>query len=107
MLALAARLGLDMTMEVAVDPFFDKGGSRAKMAQLFPVKEEFIVGGLAVGSVNYHRNFFGQRCDISLPTGEPAHTSCLAFGLERWVHALTARFGDARSATEALWEVTR
>ncbi|MFJ4778910.1 hypothetical protein [Streptomyces sp. NPDC088762] len=103
-LGLAGKLGLDMKTEVATDPFFDSNGSRAKMQLLFPVKEEFVVDGLAVGSVNYHRNFFGERCEISLPDGGPAHTSCLAFGLERWVHILTARFGDPRSATEAVLE---
>ncbi|MGW3341109.1 hypothetical protein ACWDCL_26935 [Streptomyces sp. NPDC001009] len=103
-LGLADRLGLAMRTEVATDPFFDRTGSRATMQRLFPVKEEFVVDGLAIGSVNYHRNFFGERCAISLPDGSPASTSCLAFGLERWVHALTARFGDARSAAEAVLE---
>lgn len=103
-LGLADRLGLKMSTEVATDPFFDRTGSRATMQRLFPVKEEFVVDGLAVGSVNYHRNFFGERCAISLPDGAPASTSCLAFGLERWVHALTARFGDAPTATEAVLE---
>ncbi|MFI6206007.1 hypothetical protein ACIBAI_06355 [Streptomyces sp. NPDC051041] len=101
-LGLADRLGLPMRTQVATDPFFDRDSSRAKMQRLFPVKEEFVVDGLAVGSVNYHRNFFGERCRIALPDGTPASTSCCAFGLERWVHTLTARFGDARSAAEAL-----
>ncbi|MEV6163370.1 hypothetical protein AB0L71_15825 [Streptomyces sp. NPDC052052] len=103
-LELADRLGLKMETQVATDPFFDRNGSRAKMQQLFPVKEEFVVDGLAVGSVNYHRNFFGERCGITLPDGKPASTSCSAFGLERWVHTLTTRFGDARTAAEALLE---
>ncbi|MGW0423377.1 hypothetical protein [Streptomyces sp. NPDC003015] len=101
-LGLAGRLGLAMETQVATDPFFDRRGSRATMQRLFPVKEEFVVDGLAIGSVNYHRNFFGERCSISLPDGTPASTSCCAFGLERWVHALTTRFGDARTAAEAV-----
>lgn len=101
-LDLSGKLGLTMRKEPATDPFFDSHSSRAKIQQIFPVKEEFIVDGLAVGSVNYHRNFFGDRCDISLPNGRPAHTSCLAFGLERWVHVLKTHFGDAKSATEAV-----
>ncbi|MFD6327105.1 hypothetical protein ACFWOL_30640 [Streptomyces sp. NPDC058442] len=103
-LALADRLGLKMETQVATDPFFDRTGSRATMQRLFPVKEEFVVDGLAIGSVNYHRNFFGERCRIALPDGTPASTSCCAFGLERWVHTLTTRFGDARTAAEALLE---
>lgn len=101
-LGLADRLGLTMDTQVATDPFFDRNSSRATMQRLFPVKEEFVVDGLAVGSVNYHRNFFGERIGIALPDGTPASTSCCAFGLERWVHTLTARFGDARSAAEAV-----
>jgi seryl-tRNA synthetase len=101
-IAQISRLGLDHRVEVAADPFFDRDGSRARMQLLFPVKEEFIVDGLAIGSVNYHRNFFGDRLGIRLPDGQPVHTSCLAFGLERWAHVLTARFGGARSAAEAL-----
>ena len=105
-LTLAGRLGLVMSVEVATDPFFDRTGSRAKMQVLFPVKEEFVVDGLAIGSVNYHRNFFGERCAITLPDGTPAHTACLAFGLERWVHVLSARFGGAAAAAEALLELS-
>jgi hypothetical protein len=99
--ALCAELGLDVRLEVATDPFFDKNSSKAKMQRLFPVKEEFVVNGLAIGSVNYHRNFFGERCSIQA-AGDTAHTSCLAFGLERWVHTLTLRFGSAAAALSAL-----
>lgn len=99
--ALCGQLGLDFRLEVATDPFFDKSGGKAKMQRLFPVKEEFVVNGLAIGSVNYHRNFFGERCDI-LAGDDTAHTSCLAFGLERWVHTLTVRFGSSEAAVTAL-----
>jgi hypothetical protein len=98
---LCARLGLDVTLEIATDPFFDKTSSKAKMQRLFPVKEEFTASGLAIGSVNYHRNFFGERCSIQA-AGTTAHTSCLAFGLERWVHTLTQRFGTAAAALTAV-----
>ncbi|MET7641819.1 aminoacyl--tRNA ligase-related protein [Streptomyces sp. NPDC005438] len=98
---LCAELGLDVRLEVATDPFFDKHSGKATMQRLFPVKEEFVVNGLAIGSVNYHRNFFGER--FAIRTGEAtAHTSCLAFGLERWVHVLTERFGGTDAATRAL-----
>ncbi|MFI6044540.1 hypothetical protein ACIA8C_23135 [Nocardia sp. NPDC051321] len=100
-LALCTELGLNVRLEVATDPFFDKNGGKAKMQRLFPVKEEFVVNGLAIGSVNYHRNFFGERCAILAGDGT-AHTSCLAFGLERWVHTLTDRFGDTAAALAAV-----
>lgn len=100
-LALCAGLGLDVQTQVATDPFFDKNSGKAKMQRLFPVKEEFVVNGLAIGSVNYHRNFFGERCSIQAGD-DTAHTSCLAFGLERWVHTLTRQFGDTAAALSAL-----
>ncbi|MGW7820235.1 hypothetical protein ACWGLF_19375 [Streptomyces puniciscabiei] len=100
-LTLMDALGLDVEVEVATDPFFDKNGGKARMQRLFPVKEEFVVNGLAIGSVNYHRNFFGERCSIQAG-GDTAHTSCLAFGLERWVHTLTRRFGDTAAALAAV-----
>ena len=104
-LDLSRKLGLTMKTAVATDPFFDQNGTRAKMQRRFPVKEEFIVDGLAIGSVNHHRNFFGERCDIRLPDGAPASTACVAFGLERWIHTLTAALGDPQAAAGAVAEV--
>ncbi|MCP3820236.1 hypothetical protein NLX86_19665 [Streptomyces sp. A3M-1-3] len=102
-LDFAAHLGLSLTTEVATDPFFDANGSRAVMQRLFPTKEEFVADGdLAIASVNYHRNFFGERADITYAGGE-AHTSCVAFGMERWLHVLAGRFdGDWGAAEEAV-----
>ncbi|MCX4546161.1 aminoacyl--tRNA ligase-related protein [Streptomyces sp. NBC_01565] len=99
-LDFAAHLGLSLTTEVATDPFFDANGSRAVMQRLFPTKEEFVAdGGLAIASVNYHRNFFGERAGIR-HAGEEAHTSCVAFGIERWLHVLAGRFGGDWAAAE-------
>ncbi|MER7751441.1 aminoacyl--tRNA ligase-related protein [Kitasatospora sp. NPDC097643] len=90
----ADRLGLPLAVEAATDPFFEKDAARTLMQQLFPVKREFVYGEkLAIASVNFHRNFFGERCDITLPDGGPAFTGCVAFGLERWLAALDDRFG--------------
>lgn len=89
--SLAAELGVDLTIERAVDPFFDASSERLLMQQLFPSKEEFVTpDGVAIASVNYHRNFFGERCDIQRLDGSPAFTSCVGFGVERWLHALLA-----------------
>ncbi|MFF9067933.1 hypothetical protein ACF09E_21535 [Streptomyces sp. NPDC014891] len=101
--AFAAALDLPLRKEAACDPFFDKGGSKALLQRLTPVKYEFLYEDLAIASVNTHRNFFGDRCDIALEsTGGPAFTSCVAFGLERWLSALTRRHGGWEAATEAV-----
>lgn len=100
----AEALGLQLRVETASDPFFDPSTSRAKAQVLFPVKEEMVFGdGLAIASINRHRNFFGERCAIRLQEGEVSHTACVAFGLERWLYALLQRFdGDPEAVIEAL-----
>lgn len=109
-LDFTGRLGLDLQTEVATDPFYEPQSSRAVMQRLFPQKEELVYRGeggaggpVAIGSLNFHRNFFGERCDIRAANGEAAFTGCVAFGVERWIHALLDRFqGDPRAAVEAL-----
>jgi hypothetical protein len=87
---IGASVGVDARFETASDPFFRKDDPRLLHQKLFPTKQEFVDGsGLAVASLNSHRNFFGERCDIRLADGSYVHTGCVAFGLERWVDALT------------------
>ncbi|MBT2454547.1 hypothetical protein [Streptomyces sp. ISL-86] len=101
--AFAEALDLPLHKEAACDPFFDKGSSKAVLQRLTPVKHEFLYEDLAIASVNTHRNFFGDRCEITLEsTGSPAFTSCAAFGLERWLSALTRRHGSWEAATAAV-----
>ncbi|MFE8977309.1 hypothetical protein ACFYM7_28375 [Streptomyces cyaneofuscatus] len=90
--AFAAALGIELGREAAGDPFFQNDSGRALMQKLSPVKYEFQYGDLAIASVNTHRNFFGERCSIRLDSGEHAYTSCVAFGLERWLAVLTEHF---------------
>ncbi|HTJ72540.1 MAG TPA: hypothetical protein VL551_33690 [Actinospica sp.] len=102
--SFAAALGLEVKLEAATDPFFDPAGARAAMQRLFPVKEEVVWdGGLAIASVNFHRNFFGDRCAIVASDGAPAFSGCVAFGLERWIAALGAvHHGDLVQALAAV-----
>ncbi|MFC5719476.1 hypothetical protein ACFP1Z_04655 [Streptomyces gamaensis] len=101
--AFAEALDLPLRREAACDPFYDKGSSKAVLQRLVPVKHEFLYEDLAIASVNTHRNFFGDRCGITVDgTGEPAATSCVAFGLERWLSALTRRHGDWEAARRAV-----
>jgi hypothetical protein len=87
--ALGRELGLALDICAATDPFFQPDSGRAVLQKLFPVKEEFVHGGsLAIASVNFHRNFFGERCRIRTADDEWAYSGCVAFGLERWLAAL-------------------
>ncbi|WP_315755647.1 MULTISPECIES: hypothetical protein [unclassified Bradyrhizobium] len=104
--AIWQRLDLDYDIEVATDPFFDTSSSVAVMSRLLPTKREFVFEGHALSSLNYHRNYFGEKFGISLH-GDPVHTSCVAFGLERWISMLRQRFPSPHEARAALAAVDR
>jgi seryl-tRNA synthetase len=92
-LAFAEALDLPLSIEYATDPFFSQNDPRLLMQKLFPQKEELLYqDGTAIGSLNFHRNFFGERCNIRTTDQEHAFTGCVAFGLERWLHALLHRY---------------
>lgn len=94
---MAEKLGLQLGFEPANDPFYMQS-SRALLTALDPVKFEFLAGdGTAIASINRHRNFFGERLGITM-SGEPVYSVCMAFGLERWVHALRDAHGSADAA---------
>lgn len=100
---LAGRLGLRFSQRAATDPFYDRGGQRALLQRLAPVKQEFVVDDLAIASLNVHRNFFGERCGITFAdTGKPVFTACAAFGLERWLAVLYHKYGSWQAATDAV-----
>lgn len=94
------EIGLAYRVESANDPFFI-GEFRKQVAfqSAFQLKYEirarlpFKDSTLAVGSYNYHQDFFGRHLNITLPDGSPAHTGCVAFGLERIAYAFLAQFG--------------
>jgi hypothetical protein len=91
---LTRRLRLEVEWQAATDPFFDPTGDpRFLMQKLAPIKRELVFEGhLAIASVNFHRDFFGEKFGIRVD-GEPAFSGCLAFGIERWIYALLAQHG--------------
>ncbi|MBN1147664.1 MAG: hypothetical protein JXA78_10450 [Anaerolineales bacterium] len=104
------RIGLAYRVESANDPFFiGEFRKQAAFQSAFQLKFEirarlpFKDSTLAVGSYNYHQDFFGRSLNISLPDGAPAHTGCVAFGLERIAFAFLAQYGldPARWPAEA------
>lgn len=102
LLDLGAQLGLGLTIAAGNDPFYQPQSPRARLQQAFPQKEEILYGGsVAIASLNFHRNFFGERCRIRTADGQLAFTGCVAFGLERWLHALLERFDQEATAAIA------
>jgi len=107
----ARALGLQGAIEVATDPFFAPA-ARAKqlLQQLMELKHELLLPidahrRIAASSFNLHGPFFGDAFDITLPTGEPVTTACVAFGLERWLLAFLVRHGADSSGWPALPEL--
>lgn len=88
---IAAALGFSGGWEAAEDPFFlPAAQGKALLQRLQETKQEFVVrrtAPLAVASINRHGAFFGDRFHITLAAGGPAHTACIAFGLDRWAAA--------------------
>jgi hypothetical protein len=100
MAGVLEELGLAYRVESANDPFFIGEFRRQTAFQsAFQLKFEvrarlpFKDGSLAVGSYNYHQDFFGRTLRIRLADGSPVHTGCVAFGLERMAYAFLAQFG--------------
>jgi seryl-tRNA synthetase len=97
---LLTSLGLPAKPDVAADPFFGRGGkilamnqkeAKLKFEVLVPVISE--ADPTAVCSFNYHQTHFGDTFEIKTPDGNPAHTACLGFGLERLTMALFKHHG--------------
>jgi seryl-tRNA synthetase len=94
------RIKLSIEWKEATDPFFNPSRNPKYLLQkLDPVKTEMVFENhLAVGSINFHRNYFGEAFQISRE-GKEAYSGCVAFGLERWVYAFLSRYGT----DEAEW----
>jgi acyl carrier protein len=96
-------MSLDGAIEPASDPFFTgESGGRALAQRAGELKLELRLSleqgrRVAVASFNRHHDHFGRAFGISL-RGTPAHSGCVAFGLERWVFAFLTQHGlDART----------
>lgn len=92
-------LDMEGSWQIATDPFFDPQADPKALAQILePTKKELCTpDGLAIGSVNHHRSFFGESYDIKIGD-EAAHSACVAFGIERWLYAMAQQHGTDASA---------
>ncbi len=94
------RFGIDSLICTASDPFFMDEADRKRLFQVgFDLKHEARAhlprddSWIAIGSINYHQDHFGRAFDIRTSGGEPAHSCCLGFGLDRWCLAVFAQYG--------------
>jgi seryl-tRNA synthetase len=97
---LAEELALPYSVDVANDPFFGRVGQIMAVSQIQQsLKFELLIPYHAAArptacmSFNYHREHFGQVWGIQDSLNEPAHTGCVAFGMDRLAVALFANHG--------------
>lgn len=97
---LAKQLVLPYRIAPASDPFFGRVGKMMAISQveqalkfewLIPVESE--ERPTACMSFNYHLEHFGEIWNMRTENGNLAHTTCVAFGLERLALALFASHG--------------
>lgn len=106
--AIARDLGLGFRVDTASDPFFGRVGQIKAISQVQQaLKFELLVplrseeSPTACMSFNYHREHFGVTWGIDDVDGAPAHTGCVAFGMDRLAVALFATHGIDTSAWPA------
>jgi seryl-tRNA synthetase len=90
-----SQLGLPGELDVANDPFFGRVGQIMAVAQRQDaLKFELLIPyhpgatPTACMSFNYHKEHFGDVWGIATASGEVAHTSCVAFGMDRLAVAM-------------------
>jgi seryl-tRNA synthetase len=88
-------------IRTASDPFFIAPDAAAKAYFQLSSETKYEISlmlpeneRVAVGSLNYHTDFFGRAFGITVANRGPMHSVCIAFGLERWVHAFLAQHGE-------------
>jgi len=101
------RVGIDVELDVATDPFFGRSGrmlAASQREQALKFEVSFQIAGpepTALASFNYHGEHFASVYGIRLAGGELAHTACLGFGLERIALALFRTHGMDRDGWPA------
>jgi seryl-tRNA synthetase len=98
--ALADLLMLPHSTTAASDPFFGRAGRMMAVAQVEQeLKFELLIPvrsaeePTACMSFNYHRDHFGTIWGIETAEGGPAHTACVAFGIDRLALAVFTTHG--------------
>ena len=98
--SFASFTGLACSLEKASDPFFtNEIPEKGVLQNQIESKFELLVPlghnkpDLAVGSVNWHSDFFGRSFEIRDSSNYYMSSCCLAFGLERLVFAFLTQHG--------------
>lgn len=97
---LCRELDLEVTIELANDPFFlDTSRDKAVYQRMGEVKYELLFPlpyrgeSLAASSFNLHRDFYTSVYGTRRANGEQAESACMGFGVERWVYGFLSQKG--------------
>ncbi|HXZ61871.1 MAG TPA: amino acid--[acyl-carrier-protein] ligase [Acidimicrobiales bacterium] len=99
-ISLLGRLGLDVTVVTANDPFFGRLGTvmaHNQKDEALKLEGTAPIGSpdhpVAIISGNCHRDHFGTPFSIHTAQGAVAHSACVAFGIDRVTLALFWKHG--------------
>lgn len=93
------ELGLNGYMTTAHDPFYFPQDARFVQHQLLAdmkvelMAEDHLANQYAIASFNSMGDTICREFHITDGRGEPLHSGCAAFGIDRWVHASLAKWG--------------
>ena len=102
--ALLSELQLSYRIERANDLFFAPDSSKRVSFQRglgLKLEVRLLVQPtgktVACGSFNLHHTNFGRKMGINGPSGAPINSSCIGFGIERWVYCFLQQHGLDRA----------
>jgi hypothetical protein len=88
-------------VRTASDPFFSASDAMAKTYFQLSSETKYELalmlhdgGRLAVGSMNYHSDFFGRVFNVQVDGAGAMHSVCCGFGIERLVYAFLSQHGN-------------
>lgn len=84
--SMLSGFGLSVAVEVATDPFFNADDFKQKFQRDQNLKHEFVIGGVACGSVNLHLKAFSKSCNITSHEGNDYYSACFGLGYDRVYH---------------------
>ncbi|MDO8281294.1 MAG: hypothetical protein Q7U10_01500 [Thermodesulfovibrionia bacterium] len=97
---MVSELDIDANLQIATDPFFVSTAASARTFQMMQsTKLELLLRiddgkRTAAVSFNIHGKHFTTPMKIYDKDGVELETSCLAYGIERWMAAFIARWGE-------------
>ncbi len=110
MISFLEEFDICSRIETANDPFFTNDSivknvyqNSSKLKYEIVARLDFSATYIAIGSINFHLDFFGKTFNIKLEDDTYAYSGCIGIGFERLIFALYSQFGpDTRKWPENL-----